>query len=492
MKKVVIIGGGVSGLTAGIYLQKAGFRTEIFEKNKVAGGQCTGWKRKGYFIDNCVHWLTGTREGSALNQLWKEVGVLGEDVGLYEKEKFFTAELDGETLTFWRDKERTRKELLALSPEDSREINQLIDAVKLAESMMVPVDKPFDMMNPVEFMKMSMSMTDMGKVMKLYSKMDIGELADRFHHPLIRAALMDYMPPGYQAYAFLVSYATITSGNGDIPRGGSLNMAMRMAERYQKLGGMLHTGMEVEKILIKGKIAEGIQLPDGKKVPADYVVCACDTNHTFGKLLDASYMPKRLKQIYKERELYPVVSGFHVAFGIKGNFEEVKETTIYSCRPVTIGVSRADRMSVNNYFYEPEFAPCGNSIVQSMFVQTEKDYAYWEKLYEDKEAYNKKKAELSEEIKQRLLENFPQLKGRVQILDVWTPATYHRYCNAWNGAYMSFIVTRNARSRTIPGKIRDLFNVMIASQWLMGPGGLPTAASMGKFAAQRIMKKEKV
>lgn len=492
MKKAVIIGGGISGLTAGIYLQKAGFETEIYEKNAVAGGQCTGWKREGYFIDNCVHWLTGTREGSGLNQLWKEVGVLGENVELYEKEKFFSAELNGETITFWRDKEKTRKELLDLSPEDSEEINQLIDAVKLAESMTVPVDKPFDMMNPVEFMKMGISMADMGKVMKLYSRMDIRELAGRFRHPLIRAAITDYMPPGYQAYAFLVSYATVTGGNGDIPRGGSLQMAMRMAQRYQELGGVLHTGVEVKKILVNRKYAEGILLPGGKKVPADYVVCACDTNHTFAKLLDASYMPKRLKQIYEERELYPVVSGFHVAFGIEGSFDEVKETSMYSCRPVTIGVSRAERMSINNYFYEPEFAPQGNSIVQSMFVQTEKDYEYWAKLYKDKDAYNKKKSELAEEIKQRLLERFPQLKGRVQILDVWTPATYHRYCNAWNGAYMSFIITRNAKNRTVPGKIKGLSNVVIASQWLMGPGGLPTAASMGKFAAQRIMKKEKM
>ena len=40
---------------AGILLQKAGFETEIYEKNSVPGGQCTGWKREGYTIDNCVH-----------------------------------------------------------------------------------------------------------------------------------------------------------------------------------------------------------------------------------------------------------------------------------------------------------------------------------------------------------------------------------------------------------------------------------------------------
>ena len=60
MKKVVIIGGGIAGMTAGVLLQKDGFTTEIYEKNVLLGGQCTGWKLEGYFIDNC--WLTGTRK----------------------------------------------------------------------------------------------------------------------------------------------------------------------------------------------------------------------------------------------------------------------------------------------------------------------------------------------------------------------------------------------------------------------------------------------
>lgn len=89
MKEVVIIGGGISGMTAGILLQKAGFKTEIFEKNSIAGGLCTGWKRNGYFIDNCIHWLTGTKEGTALHELWKEIGALGDGVETYKKEMFF-------------------------------------------------------------------------------------------------------------------------------------------------------------------------------------------------------------------------------------------------------------------------------------------------------------------------------------------------------------------------------------------------------------------
>ena len=66
MKKVIIIGGGISGLTAGILLQKKGFKTVIYEKNNVIGGLCSGWKKDGYFIDNCIHWLTGTNKNSSL------------------------------------------------------------------------------------------------------------------------------------------------------------------------------------------------------------------------------------------------------------------------------------------------------------------------------------------------------------------------------------------------------------------------------------------
>ena len=45
-KKVVIIGAGVSGLSAGIYALQAGYSVEIYEKNKMPGGECAGWNRQ--------------------------------------------------------------------------------------------------------------------------------------------------------------------------------------------------------------------------------------------------------------------------------------------------------------------------------------------------------------------------------------------------------------------------------------------------------------
>lgn len=488
MKKVAIIGGGIAGMTAGVLLQKAGYQTEIFAKNPVPGGQCTGWRREGYFIDNCIHWLTGTREGSGLHELWKEIGALGEGVEVYEKEMFFSSKLNGEVLTFWRDKEKTRKEMLALSPEDEKEINKLIDYVELAETMTVPVEKPFDAMNLIDFMKLGMSMKAMGKVMKEYGKMDIKELALRFKHPLIQRAIIDYMPAGYQAYAFLVSYGTVTGGNGDIPKGGSLAMAMRIAGKYKEKGGVLHTNTTVEKILLNGKKAEGILLKDGIKVEADYVVCACDTDYTFRALLPDIYMPKQLRLQYEEREKYPVSSGFQLAYAVDGNFSQITGTRVLSCKELQVGSHKVQSMSIQSYDYEPDFAPEGKMILQSNFSQTEEDYTYWETLCSDKTAYEQKKKEIAGEAMERVVTEYPFLEGKIHVIDVWTPITYTRYCNAYKGAYMSFVNTKQAKSITVPGTIKGIDNVLLASQWLMGPGGLPTAAAMGKFAAWRIIK----
>ena len=51
MKKVVNIGGGISGLTAAVYGAKAGLDVTLFEQHTIPGGECTGWDRDGYHID---------------------------------------------------------------------------------------------------------------------------------------------------------------------------------------------------------------------------------------------------------------------------------------------------------------------------------------------------------------------------------------------------------------------------------------------------------
>ncbi|MDE7286210.1 MAG: NAD(P)-binding protein, partial [Lachnospiraceae bacterium] len=206
--KIVIVGGGIAGLSAGIYGCLAGYDVEIYEKNPVAGGQCMGWNRKGCHIDNCIHWLTGTKKGTALREVWETVGALDENTQFAECDIFYTTVLDGQRITLWKDLERTEADLLALSPDDEAEIKKLIQHVRYASECEVPAEKPMEAMGIKDYIRLGASMANMPKVMKEYGSIDLKDLAARFHHPLLKTLFTDYMPKEYVASSFLVSYGT--------------------------------------------------------------------------------------------------------------------------------------------------------------------------------------------------------------------------------------------------------------------------------------------
>lgn len=105
-KSIIIIGAGFAGLSAGIYAQMNGYRTRIFEMHTLPGGLCTAWKRQGYTIDACVHWLVGSAPGGSFRRYWEEVGIAQgrEFVNLDEFARYEGA--DGRTLILHSDGSR--------------------------------------------------------------------------------------------------------------------------------------------------------------------------------------------------------------------------------------------------------------------------------------------------------------------------------------------------------------------------------------------------
>ena len=76
MKKVVVVGAGIAGLSAAIYAKRSGFDVTLCEQHSIAGGMCTSWKRKGYLFEGAVHWLTGSNPKTELYQLWYAVNLM--------------------------------------------------------------------------------------------------------------------------------------------------------------------------------------------------------------------------------------------------------------------------------------------------------------------------------------------------------------------------------------------------------------------------------
>ena len=221
-------------------------------------------------------------------------------------------------------------------------------------------------------------------------------------------------------------------------------------------------------------------------------MCAVDPYFAFHRLLPEKYMPAKLKKMYEKHDWFPVESSFQAAYSVKGVFPELSETTVVPCRELKVGTRIINRMSVQSYSYDPSFAPDGECVVQVSVPQTEKDFTFWSELVADKNAYSDKKRELAAEIQKRAEEAFPCIAGKTEVCDVWTPVSYASRCNAYRGAYMSFISAVNAKgSALLRDKVKGVKNLFLASQWVTGPGGLPSAASSGSFCAYRIIGKEK-
>ena len=71
-RSIIIIGAGISGLSAGCYLAMNGYDVRIVEAHSVPGGLCTSWRRNGFLIDGSCHMLMGTGPGNSYHRIWQE------------------------------------------------------------------------------------------------------------------------------------------------------------------------------------------------------------------------------------------------------------------------------------------------------------------------------------------------------------------------------------------------------------------------------------
>lgn len=494
IKKVVIIGGGISGLTAGIYARRSGLECEIYEQHSVVGGECTSWKRKGFHIDNCVHWLTGTNPNTEMYKVWCETKVLGEDVEIIQNDSFLHVESEnGESIDIWQDVERIRRDLLKLSPEDKDAIEEFIENIKTYSLMDMPALKPVDMYSIPELWRLLKKLRPIGKIHGKLSKISLPEYASRFKHPLIKKMILSYMPHTYNIASWFFVLGTFCSGNGALPRGGSQGMINRMEKYFLELGGKIFTNKKAEKLDIENKIATHVRFTDGTSATGDYIICCCDVSVVFNKLLGQEHIDDFFKHRYIDKLKHPIYSTFNTYIAVDDTCDFLSDTTWFNCEPYKVMGKEQDYILVKNFASEPSFSPKGKNILQTLLVQYEDDYERWSTFYEvNREAYKAEKKKIAKAIVTALEKKYPQLKDKMTVIETVTPYSFYRFCGAYKGAYMSFILTPFAKKKTHKGRLRKIKNLYLAGQWLQPPGGLPNAGATGRFVIQRICKQEKI
>jgi len=494
--KIVIVGGGIAGLSTGIYAQMNGFDSLLLERHTITGGECTGWEREGFHIDNCIHWMTGTLESKSMNKVWRDIAALGDDIPLVKHNSFLRIDDPaGSDANFqiWNDLDRMEQEMLAIAPEDEKTIRWFMKAVRAYQDVDMPADLPPEERNLWWYVKAIWKMRRVGKYHRKFAKMSIDDMAAMFKNEHIRKSMYGYLPSTFFAEALLYMYATVSCGNGAIPKGGSLKMIQRMQKHYESLGGMVQTHAEVTEIVTEEDRATGVRLKNGTFIAADIVVAACDPAVTFGKLLSHKHQDDYFTHRYKEVEKYPVFSHIEFFFGSDIRIDDETRfphsVAFHSDKPIRIASKEREIMITKHYQYEEDYAPEGKMVMQAMILQNGEDFEVWRALREkDIKEYRAEKERVAEEIRLQLEKHFPDLAGHLHTIEVVTPHSFHRFCGAHKGSYMPFVIRPEIKKVDHNGRIPPLKNGYLAGQWLQPPGGLPNAAVTGKFAVQRICK----
>ncbi len=484
MKKVVIIGAGIAGLTCGVYAQKNGFDTEIYEMHTLPGGECTGWDRKGYHFDGCVHWLMGTKKGTGLNKIWQDTGALSDSVRVIDHEIFVRYEEAGGAVNFYTNADRLEAHLTEIAPEDKNEIKKFCAAIRTMGSFSMPVDKPMDMMTAGDGLKFAAK--NLGKLSKVsrYNKMTGEAFAALFENPLLKRAMLACIPDGSSCGSLLFTLAGMNVGDSGYPEGGSRAMALRMEKRFTDLGGKMHYGAGIERIKVKDGKATGIALADGKEIFADHVVSCADGYNTLKVLLEDKFTPAVYDNLFAHPKEYPTITSALVFMGVNASIQnEYRAIEIRRAEPVILGGDESNCVQLVAYGFDKNMAGEGKSVFACYYKG---NYDYWNALRGDKEKYAAEKKKLEEDAIAVLTGRFPEAEGKIEATDVVTPLTYERYCNAWRGSWMTW--TRGGKDvpQYYPGTLPGLENFIMAGMWTLPPGGLPGAASAGKFAAQRL------
>lgn len=481
MAKIAIVGGGVSGLSAGIYAQLSGHTATICERHNVAGGNLTGWQRGEYHIDNCIHWLTGTNPASDGYRMWETLGALG-DVDVYQPPTLYTCEENGASISLNADLEQTKNDMIKISPDDKKEILSLVKAVEMVQGMSGIAGKSHN--ERYSKAKIAISAPSLMKYYDLSAK----DLAQRFKSPLLRQFICSFLSDEFSSLALIVIWAHFCGENGGLPKGGSLAMANRMTDRFRSLGGELLLKTEVIGIEREKNKALAINLSNGDRISADYIILTADPAVMFDRLLDIP-MPKQLKKLYNDPKLHRF-SSYQCAFSCDTAELGFSGDLMIEIPPKYRSLLHNEALALREFSHEKSFAPENKQILQALCFCDENTSREFINMRSNKSAYNAEKQELAATLKGLIEAKLPHLKDKLTCIDVWTPATYQRYVDSQIGSFMSFALPKGRLPIRQSNRIKGLDNVILATQWQQMPGGLPIAADGGKKAIETVNELE--
>lgn len=486
---LIIIGAGLSGLSAGIYAQLGGYRSLILEHHSQAGGVAASWDRGDYLIDGGIHFAMGHKPDTGLYEMYEQLGIVPAnrfvpmpDFGRYVHEP------SGHRIDVTGDLDQLRSDLLDMSPDDG----ELIDTVLRSARAMSGIDmstiglaKPPELAGRLDTLRELWAMRRLLRQFTGTNAQPITDFAGQARDPRLQDFLERLFVPEAPVYFIGMLLAMAADGEMAFIEGGCRDFVGAMERRYAELGGEIAFDSTVERILVEDDRAVGVRLTDGAEHRAGAVVSAADGYSTIFDMLGGRYVSDLIREQYESWELFkPLVM---VSFGVTRTFEgEPAFTTVRLEQPFVVGPDVVDNVFIRLFNYSDRFAPTGKSVVQ---LHLETDWDYWHDLHGGgADAYSQEKDRIAAFALERLDALYPGLSADVEVTDVVTPITIWRYTRNYRASWEGWLMTPKQIQARVPRTLPGLARFYMAGQWVMPGGGVVPCLYSGKHAIQILSR----
>jgi len=485
---VVVIGGGIGGLSAAIRLAAAGQRVTLLEKNAQVGGKMSQISADGFRWDTGPSVITMRH---VFDDLFAAAGRPMDDyftlLPVDPLTRYFYP--DGVTLDARRDVEQMRAQIAQIAPGDEAGYAKYLDYAAQIHRITGPVfiyDRPPTLRSfarvPVwDWLKADPFRTMQQAIEGFVGSPHLRQLLGRF------ATYVGGSP--YLAPATLNVIAHVEL-NGGIwyPRGGIYRIAAGLERLARELGVNLCPDAAVDQIVLAGSSVRGVRLADGTTIAARQVIANVDVTTVYDRLLPEA--PARTRRKRRLMACKPSCSGFILMLGVRGTHPDLAHHNIFFSSDYAAEFDAIFRRGVpadDPTIYlaitaktDPDHAPPGHEnwfiLVNAPALSSAYRWAQQADRYRDL-------------ILDRLAARRYDVLDRIVSEYRLTPVDLQAMSGAWRGAlYGPSPNSRWTTFRRPHNRARDVGGLYFAGGTTHPGGGVPMVALSGKVAAELALE----
>lgn len=325
-KNIVVIGGGLGGLSAAITLRQAGFNVSLYEKNNHFGGKLNRLTQDGFGFDLGPSILTMPY---IFENLFKGSKKRMEDyVDIVELPLqwrcFFPS---GHIYDLYRDLEEMQANNQYLTAQDIEEYRNFLSYAGCIHELTKDsyfergIDTKLKLVKyhgPVKALKGFDYFSTMQQAINRYISNE--EFRDMIGYFIKYVGSSSYDAP---AVLNMMSHMQHEQGEWYVP-GGMHLLADAIVKLAEEIGVHLYTDSEIVSLETEDKRIVAMQLKNGKRVTADYFVSNMEVIPLYEKLVDP---PRNLDALKKKFE--PASSGLVLHIGVNKEYPQLQHHNFF-------------------------------------------------------------------------------------------------------------------------------------------------------------------